>query len=138
MPRRPDGRRVLIVDDEHPVADTLERIFQLSGYEVRVAYSAEEGVEIIASWEPHLALLDVMLPGMNGVELAVILRDNHPDCQVLLFSGSEEAVHFLREAAGKGHRFNILAKPAHPVEVLEMVRRLLASFPEALPVALPN
>jgi len=136
MQGRADGTKVLIVDDEHSVADTLARIFQLSGYDVRVAYSAEEGIEIIASWEPRLALLDVMLPGMNGVEFAVVLKENHPNCQTLLFSGSDEASFFLREAIRKGHRFDIMAKPAHPVELLEAVKRLLAAVPET-PTPLP-
>jgi CheY-like chemotaxis protein len=126
MPGRADGTRLLIVDDEHHVADTLAKVFEINEYEVRIAYSAEEGIEAIAEWEPDLALLDVMLPGMNGVEFAVVLKENYPDCRLLLFSGSEHAGTLLQEAAIRGHRFDILAKPAHPVELLEAVRQLLA------------
>lgn len=131
MQGRVDETRLLIVDDEHAVAETLVKIFQLSGYDVRAAYSAEDGIETIALWEPHLALVDVMLPGMNGIEFAVVLKDNHPNCQVLLFSGSEDATALLREQAAKGHRFDILAKPTHPVELLEAVNQLLAAVPGA-------
>jgi CheY-like chemotaxis protein len=131
MPGRVDGTRLLIVDDEHHVADTLAKIFQMNGYEVRIAYSAEEGIEAIAQWEPDLALVDVMLPGMNGIEFAVVLKENHPDCRLLLFSGSESAGTLLQEAAIRGHKFDILAKPAHPVELLETVRQLLVSAPGA-------
>ncbi|MGA8109115.1 MAG: response regulator [Acidobacteriaceae bacterium] len=123
------GTRVLIVDDEHAVADTLAIVFRMNGYDVQVAYSAEQAIETIAVWEPRLALLDVMLPGMNGIDFAVVLRDNHPDCQTLLFSGCESTGILLEEAAKRGHRFSILAKPAHPTEMLEAVKNLLAPGP---------
>lgn len=127
MQNRDERARVLIVDDERMVADTLAKVFDMSGYEVRTAYSAEEGIETIAQWEPNLAVVDVMLPQMNGVEFSIVIRENHPDCCCLLFSGSEAAGGLMREAAARGHRFDILAKPAHPVEVLELVRRMLAA-----------
>ncbi|HTV82566.1 MAG TPA: response regulator [Acidobacteriaceae bacterium] len=126
MQGKADGTIVLIVDDEHAVADSLAMVFRINGYEVQVAYSAEEAIECIALLEPNLALVDVMLPGMNGIDFAVILKDNYPDCQLVLFSGSESAGTLLQEAAKRGYWFDILAKPTHPVELLETVRRLLA------------
>jgi DNA-binding response OmpR family regulator len=125
--------KVLIVDDEPPVADTLAMVFRINRYEVQVAYSAEQAIETIAVWEPRLALVDVMLPGMNGIDFAVVLRDNRPDCQTLLFSGSESTGALLEEAAKRGHRFDILAKPVHPVEMLEAVRNLLTPGPRRVP-----
>ena len=127
------GTRVLVVDDEHAVANTLAIVFRMNGYDVQVAYSAEQAIEIIAVWEPRMALLDVMLPGMNGIDFAVVLRDNHPDCQTLLFSGCESAGTLLEEAAKRGYRFDILAKPTHPTEMLEAVKNLLAPGPRRVP-----
>jgi DNA-binding response OmpR family regulator len=125
--------RVLILDDEPAVADTLAMIFRMNGYEVQVAYSAKQAVETIAVWEPRLALVDVMLPGMNGIDFAIVLRDNHPDCLTLLFSGCQSTGLLLEEAAKRGHRFDILAKPAHPVEMLEAVKNLLVHGSRRLP-----
>ena len=65
--------RVLIVDDERTIADTLVLIFSANGYETRASYSAEQALEIIADWLPDLAILDVVLPKMNGVDLAILL-----------------------------------------------------------------
>ena len=119
--------KVLIVDDEPAVADTLALVFRTSGYDVKVAYSAEQAIETIAVWAPGLALVDVMLPGMNGIDLAVVLKDNYPGCRSLLFSGCQQAGELLEEAARKGHQFDIMAKPTHPAELLERVKNLLTA-----------
>src|SRR5690348_798751 len=80
-------RRILIVDDELAIADTLQMIFQLQHYDARVAYTAERAVELIAQWQPELAILDVILPEMNGIDLAIVIKANYPKCHVILFSG---------------------------------------------------
>jgi DNA-binding response OmpR family regulator len=118
---------VLIVDDEQAIADTLGAIFRMHGYDARVAYSAEEAVENIASCVPDLALLDVNLPGMNGIDLAIVLKANHPQCHLLLVSGHESTRGLLEEAAKKGHIFDILAKPVHPTLILERAKGLLSA-----------
>jgi CheY-like chemotaxis protein len=91
-----------------------------------VAYSAEQAIERIASSIPDLALLDVNLPGMNGIDLAIVLKANHPDCHLLLLSGHESTRGLLEEAAKKGYIFDILAKPIHPTFILERVKGLIS------------
>jgi CheY-like chemotaxis protein len=113
------GRRVLIVDDEPRVADTLTLIFRGRGYDAQKASSAEQALEVVTSWEPQLAILDVSLPGMNGVELAVVLSNKYPQCRLLLFSGHTESGDLL-EAADKGGRFfELVPKPVHPSFLLD-------------------
>ena len=63
-----------IDDDEKTTSETLTAIFRNRGYQARAAHSAEEAIDVIAEWQPDLALLDVNLPGMNGVDLAMVLR----------------------------------------------------------------
>lgn len=121
-----NGRGILIVDDEQNIADTLALIFSKNGYEVRVAYSAEDAIVLIAEWQPELAILDVMLPRMNGIDLAIVLRQNYPCCRTLLFSGHHSTQDLLEEASKKGHVFDILAKPVHPAYMLDTVSDLLA------------
>jgi len=120
-------RRILIVDDEIAITDTLALIFQMQRYEARVAYSAERAIELLAEWRPDLAVLDVILPQMNGIELALVIRANYPDCHVILFSGHTNTAMLLEEAVKKGHQFEILAKPVHPDLMLERVSALFAA-----------
>jgi DNA-binding NtrC family response regulator len=122
-------RKILIVDDEAAVADSLQLIFSIRGYEVRVAYSAEQAIEVLSEWEPHLAILDVMLPQMNGIQLAGILKGNYPLCRILLISGHPGTSELLNDANAHGSSFEILAKPLHPKFILDMVSNLLPGAP---------
>lgn len=69
---------ILIVDDESNVIVPLEFLMQQNGYDVIVAKSGEEAIEMIAKYIPDLVLLDIMLPGINGFEVCEIVRLN-PD-----------------------------------------------------------
>jgi DNA-binding response OmpR family regulator len=120
-------RKVLIVDDEVAIADTLAAILATRGYAVQTAYSAEKAVETIAGWAPDLAIVDVMLPLMNGIDFSIVLKANYPRCNILLFSGQPDTTALLEEALEKGHSFEILAKPLHPAFILERVDNLLSS-----------
>ena len=120
------GRGILIVDDEPAIAESLSAVFTHTGYVVRTALSAEEAIETVAAWEPDLAILDVNLPHMNGIELAVVLRDNHPRCRLVLFSGHAATPALAEEAAKKGNFFEILSKPVHPLFMLDYVASLFS------------
>lgn len=124
------GRKILIVDDEPAITETLSLIFSKNGYEARSAGSAEEAIEIIAVWEPDIAILDVMLPRMNGIDLALVLKSNHPRCRLVLFSGHQSTQALMEEAAKKGNIFEILTKPVHPLFMLDYVAGLFADLPE--------
>jgi DNA-binding NtrC family response regulator len=119
-------RGILIVDDDPAITESLSLIFEKHGYAVRSALSAEAAIEIIAAWEPDLAILDVMLPCMNGIDLAMVLKANRPDCHLILFSGHAGTPALMEEAAKRGNMFEILAKPAHPMFMLDFVASLFA------------
>lgn len=126
------NRAILIVDDEPTVAKSLGAVFRRARYEVRVVLSAEEALDAIAEWQPDLAIVDVVLPRMNGIDLAMILRVSHPHCRLILFSGSQSTEPLLKAAAQRGHQFDILAKPVHPVFMLDFVSSLLTGLPGGL------
>ena len=118
-------QRILIVDDEAAVADSLHLIFSGRGYEARAVYSAEQAIELLAEWQPDLAIIDVMLPQMNGIQLAGILKGNYPTCRILLISGHPGTSDLLGAANDQGSSFEILAKPLHPTFILDTVSGLL-------------
>ncbi len=127
-----EKHKVLVIDDEVNVSDTLALIFTKEGYEARVAYSAEEAIEVISQWQPDLAIVDVMLPGMNGIDFALVLKANYPDCRLLLFSGEQGTADLLTQAATDGNIFEILAKPVHPAYMLEAAAGLLGDKPKGM------
>src|SRR4051794_36129328 len=78
----------LVVDDEHLIADTLVAILRAKGFAPFAAYDAETALEMSRVVFPELLISDVVMPGMNGIDLAVKLTRELPDCRVLLFSGT--------------------------------------------------
>lgn len=125
MPVTAGSKRILILDDEVAVAETLALIFSGCGYEARSAHSAEQAIETISTWQPDAAIVDVMLPQMNGIEFGIVLKSNYPACRVVLVSGHPGTGELLEMARGRGHDFEILAKPLHPDVMLEIVSSLL-------------
>lgn len=80
-------RRVLIVDDERVIANTLAMILSRSGYATKVAYSAEQAIEVANVFKPDLLIADVVMNDIGGSEAATWIRGSLPSCKVILFSG---------------------------------------------------
>ncbi len=118
-------RFVLVVDDEQRIADTLAMILSSKGYTSQAAYSGATALAICGKCVPDLLLTDVVMPGMNGIELSMAVRRDFPACKVLLFSGQAATAEMLEEASSRGYQFELLAKPVHPLELLEKVAELI-------------
>jgi DNA-binding response OmpR family regulator len=116
---------VLVVDDEHLVADTLAIILNQHGFEARAVYSGEAAIEAAGEFHPDLLLVDVIMPELDGIDVAVRVRQVEPGTRVLLFSGQAGTTDLLESARAHGHDFEILAKPVAPVELLARVRSLI-------------
>lgn len=125
MPEQLESLKVLIVDDEKSVADSLGQIFAIHGYEARIAYTAEQALELSLAWKPGLAILDVVLPKMSGIDLAIVFKEMLPDCHVILFSGQIITEDLAREASRNGHAFDIVAKPVMPMVLLDAAKGLV-------------
>jgi CheY-like chemotaxis protein len=118
-------RFVLVVDDEQRIADTLALILSSKGYASQAAYDGQTALALCGNCVPDLLLSDVVMPGMNGIELAIAVRHDFPSCKVLLFSGQAATAEMLDEANSRGHQFELLAKPVHPLELLDKVAELI-------------
>jgi DNA-binding response OmpR family regulator len=116
----PKGYRpvVLVVDDESAIADTLAEILSRSGYAAVPVYDAESALDTALLMPPEMLISDVMLPGDSGIDLAIKIRRIFPDCRILLFSGQAATSDLLVSANRAGHKFELLAKPVHPKDLL--------------------
>jgi CheY-like chemotaxis protein len=117
--------RVLVVDDETSIADTTATILSMSGYEAIAAYDGNDALEAALLSPPHLLITDVVMPGMNGIELAITIQRVFPDCQILLFSGQASTVDLLAAAGSAARRFTLLSKPLPPECLLATVKEKL-------------
>jgi DNA-binding NtrC family response regulator len=115
------AKRIFVVDDEKTIADTLAVILRKSGYEASAFYDAETALAQLESCSPELVISDVVMPGMSGLAMAVLIRERHPECKVLLFSGQAATLNILEMAMKLGYDFELLAKPIHPTDLLAKV-----------------
>jgi DNA-binding response OmpR family regulator len=116
---------ILIVEDEPIVADTLAKILQQGGYAPYIAYDGESAIEEALLRPPELVIADVILPGMNGVELGLTVRRIFPDCKVILSSGHLHTHDLLTDALSAGNHFVFLQKPVEPKVLLAYVAECL-------------
>jgi DNA-binding NtrC family response regulator len=112
------AKRVLAVDDEKCIADTLAAILNNYGYEAVPFYDAESALAECEVRIPDLVISDVVMPGMNGVDMAVVIKQRHPSCKILLFSGQSTTANILEEGRTRGYDFELLSKPIHPTDLL--------------------
>ena len=123
----PAIQRVLIVDDDTMVADTLTLIFQKSGWDVRVCYSAKDGFECAREFKPNLLLCDLIMPGSNGLTLVEDVTRELPACRVLVLTGFYANLNAVERRAQELSRpVGILTKPCLPSELLREANAMLA------------
>lgn len=111
--------RVLVIDDERLIADTLTQIFKLNGFDATPLYSGESALEWIESYRPDIVLSDIVMHKLDGVEAAARIRDLHPECRIILFSAAALSVANRRRISNLG--FEYLERPLHPKDLLARV-----------------
>lgn len=108
----------MIVDDEPDAAESLRQLLRIYGHEVCIAATAAEALEHAHGFRPDIALLDIGLPGMDGYELARLLRERSPDSVLVAVTGYQRDTERLA-SAGFDH---YLVKPID----LDRLKELLA------------
>ena len=124
-PRREDHRRlVLIVDDEHLIADTLADILNDSGNFMAVAvYDGASALEQVRNTGLDILITDVVMPEMNGIELAKAIKSIYPKTRIVLLSGQAQTRDLMQQAEYEGDLFELWAKPMHPDDVLKRLNQ---------------
>jgi DNA-binding NtrC family response regulator len=115
--------RILIVDDEMVVRDSLGKWFTSEGYTSRPVAGAREALEVIQTSEFDIALIDIKMPGMDGMELQSRLRDADPELTVVIMTGYasvDTAVQALKRGA-----YDYITKPVDPDELSHLVANAL-------------
>jgi CheY-like chemotaxis protein len=123
-PRHAPASRILVVDDEALIADTIVQILNRNGFIASAAYSGAEAIETARLISPELVLSDVLMPFIDGVEAAIAIRKILPDCRIVLFSGQSATVEILARARDRGYNFELLPKPIHPTKLLQHLRSI--------------
>ncbi len=114
---------VLIVDDERVVREGCRRILMAEGFEVLVAESGEEAVEVVKAGSVHLVVADLKLPGMNGLELLAWTRNDYSHIPVIVITG--HAGQDMEKQCAKAGALGLINKPFRSTEMVEAVRAAL-------------
>lgn len=115
-----DTARILVVEDNADLAAGIEYNLALEGYDVRIAPTGAEALATATSWEPHLVLLDLMLPGgMDGYKVLQALRANGSSVPVIILSARGEESDKVR-----GFRLDADQYVTKPFGVLELIERI--------------
>ena len=116
---------VLLVDDEKEFVTTLSERLHLRGVQSRTAFDGQEALRLIEENPPQVVVLDMMMPGMGGLEVLERIRRRHPDIPVILLTG-----HSSTQDGMKGMRlgaFDYLVKPLNIGELIEKIRKAMES-----------
>jgi len=88
------------------------------------AYDGWEALEIARRFHPDWLVSDVLMPRMNGVDLAIAFRTSYPATAILLFSGQAGISEILEDGKRRGYEFELIAKPVHPLRIIERLREM--------------
>ena len=123
-------RKVLIVDDEERVVQSIAGVLEDEGFRVTTSRGGEEAIGVFQKEEPDVTLLDIWMPGMDGIEVLRRLKWMSPDCQVIMISG--HATISTAMAAVKLGAFDFIEKPLSLDVLLMTIRRALDHQKELL------
>lgn len=110
---------ILLVDDEVEFASTLAERLELRGINARVAYDGESALKTVAENEPQVMVLDVMMPGIKGLDVLQRVREEHPKVRVILLTGQGKTRDGI-----EGMRFGAFAYMMKPLDLDDLIRTL--------------
>ncbi|MDP4091997.1 MAG: response regulator transcription factor [Bacillota bacterium] len=113
------GQRVLIVDDEVEIAEIIRDYLRAEGYEVKLASDGEDGLRSFKSFDPQLVILDVMMPGLDGMEVCRIIRSQSSIPIIMLSAKSSDIDKILGLGLGAD---DYISKPFSPGELVARVK----------------
>jgi two-component system, OmpR family, phosphate regulon response regulator PhoB len=115
-----DGSRILVVDDDATIRTLLRRILTIEGYDVDEAVDGASAMEKVGAWAPDLLLLDIMMPGQDGLDVLEVLRRTSAVPVILLTAKGDEADRVL------GFRFGADDYVVKPFSTAELMARIAA------------
>ena len=121
---------ILVVDDEQEIADLVEIYLVSDGYKVFKASNAQDGLDILDKEDIHLCLLDIMMPGMNGLEMCKKIRETNNIPIIMLSAKSTDLDKILGLGTGAD---DYVVKPFNPLELTARVKSQLRRYTQLNP-----
>ena len=124
-----DARRVLIVDDDPIILDIVTTVLDLEDFSVSTAEDGETALELVAKEPPDVMVLDVMMPGMSGLEVCATIRDSkeHGGLPIVMLTARDTDED--RRAGMEAGADAYLSKPFSPLELIQVIEQLMSVKP---------
>ena len=110
---------ILLVDDEVEFISTLAERLEIRGIDARVVYDGEAALKAVAENEPQVMVLDVMMPGIKGLDVLQRVKEEHPKVQVILLTGQGKTRDGI-----EGMRYGAFAYLMKPLDLEELIHTL--------------
>jgi two-component system, OmpR family, response regulator len=123
--------RVLVVDDEENIAEVISMALRFQGFEVETARSGQEAISLVARFRPHIMVLDVMLPDMEGFEVADRLGAQRAGIPIIFLTARDATEDKIRGLSGGGDDY--MTKPFSLEELVARIRTILRRTGQAAP-----
>ncbi|MDX1510467.1 MAG: response regulator [Nitriliruptorales bacterium] len=124
-----DARRVLIVDDDPIILDIVTTVLDLEDFSVTTAEDGETALELVAKEPPDVMVLDVMMPGMSGLEVCAKLRSSEEHARLPIVLLTARDTDEDRRAGMDAGADYYLSKPFSPLELIDIIEELLSVKP---------
>ena len=128
-------RIILIIDDDSMILMILKQTLTKAGYRVITAGSGEEGIALLATSQADLVLTDYMMPGMSGIEVLNIIKQNQPLLPVIMLTGHGDVALTIK--AIQLGAVDFIEKPIHSKELIDVIKHALEISDQNLSVSLP-
>jgi two-component system, OmpR family, alkaline phosphatase synthesis response regulator PhoP len=119
-----DNKKILVIEDEKHIAEGIKLNLTLKGYKAQIAFDGNQGIELFKSWRPALIILDIMLPGIDGLSVLQNIRLDDERVPIMILSAKSDTKDKI-----KGLKFGVddyMAKPFDLEEFLLRIERLMA------------
>jgi DNA-binding NtrC family response regulator len=116
---------ILIVDDDQSVVTAFQRFLDFEGHRARIASNADEAMQFLAEREPDLVMMDIRMPGIDGLQTLQQMRDKYPDLIIVMMTGygtSQTSIDAIRAGA-----FDYLVKPLDLDQLRDVIGKALAA-----------
>ena len=131
MPDSPSAHRVLVVDDEPNLVEVLTMALRFQGFVVESATNGREALAAVSSFKPHLMVLDVMLPDMEGFDVAARLGAQRASVPIVFLTARDATEDKIRGLTGGGDDY--MTKPFSLEELVARIRTILRRTGQATP-----
>lgn len=119
-------KRILIIDDDYNMRETIQEILSGDNYDINLASDGKEGISLHKIRPYDLIITDIIMPDMDGIEVIIELKRNHPDTKIIAISGGGYyfADDYLETARALGAD-KVIEKPFENLDLIDTVHRLL-------------